>query len=48
VPFTSFQEWTVEPDPETGKKKPHWFSIPSPPIGTFAGISSALLAQRQQ
>lgn len=38
VPFTRFQEWTVEPDPETGKKRPHFFSIPSRPIGTFAGI----------
>lgn len=38
VPFTDFQEWTVSPDPETGKKRPHWFSIPSRPIGTFAGI----------
>ena len=38
VPFTQFQEWTVEADPETGKKRPHWFSIPSRKIGTFAGI----------
>lgn len=38
VPFTSFQEWTVEPDPTTGKKRPHFFSIPSRPIGTFAGV----------
>jgi len=38
VPFTDFQEWTVEPDPATGKKRPHWFSLPSRPIGTFAGI----------
>lgn len=38
VPFTDFQEWTVEPDPATGKKRPHWFSVPSRPIGTFAGI----------
>ena len=38
VPFTRFQEWTVEPDPETGKKRPHWFTVPSRPIGTFAGV----------
>lgn len=38
VPFTAFQEWTVNADPETGKKRPHWFSLPSRPIGTFAGI----------
>jgi len=38
VPVTSFQEWSVEPDAITGKKKPHWFSVPSRPIFAFAGI----------
>lgn len=38
VPFTQFQEWTVEPDPATGKKTKHWFSLLNRPIGTFAGI----------
>jgi putative SOS response-associated peptidase YedK len=38
VPVTSFQEWTVEPDPATGKKRPHWFSLRSQPIFAFAGI----------
>lgn len=38
VPVTSFQEWSVEPDPVTGKKWPHWFSVPSRPIFTFAGV----------
>lgn len=38
VPFNRFQEWSVEPDPVTGKKRPHWFSLPSRPIGTFAGV----------
>lgn len=38
VPFTAFQEWTVAPDPVTGKKRPHFFSIVDRPIGTFAGI----------
>ncbi|MEG3148410.1 SOS response-associated peptidase family protein [Sphingomonas sp. ZT3P38] len=38
VPFTEFQEWSVEPDPVTGKKTKHWFSIPSRPIGVFAGV----------
>lgn len=37
VPVTEFQEWTVEPDPETGKKRPHWFSLPSRPVFNFAG-----------
>ena len=38
VPVTSFQEWTVESDPETGKKRPHWFSVPSQPTFAFAGV----------
>ena len=38
VPVTSFQEWSVEPDPETGKKRPYWFSMPSRPIFAFAGV----------
>lgn len=38
VPFTQFQEWTATPDPITGKKKAHWFSIPSRPVAAFAGI----------
>lgn len=38
VPVTAFQEWAVEPDPVTGKKRPHWFSLPSRPIFTFAGV----------
>jgi len=38
VPVTAFQEWSVEPDPVTGKKRPHWFSVPSRPIFSFAGV----------
>lgn len=38
VPVTSFQEWSVEPDPATGKKRPHWFGVPSRPIFAFAGV----------
>lgn len=38
VPVTSFQEWSVLPDPVTAKKKPYWFSVPSQPIFAFAGI----------
>jgi putative SOS response-associated peptidase YedK len=38
VPFTSFQEWSVEPDPVTGKKTPFWFSLPASPIAAFAGL----------
>lgn len=38
VPVTAFQEWSVQPDPATGRKRPHWFSVPSRPIFTFAGV----------
>jgi putative SOS response-associated peptidase YedK len=38
VPVTAFQEWSVEPDPVTGKKRPYWFSLPSRPIFSFAGV----------
>lgn len=38
VPFTSFQEWSVAPDPATGKKRPYYFHLPSQPIAAFAGI----------
>lgn len=38
VPFSQFQEWSIEPDPVTGKKRPHWFTVPSRPVTAFAGI----------
>lgn len=38
VPTTEFQEWSVEPDPDTGKKRPHWFKVPSRPVFAFAGV----------
>jgi putative SOS response-associated peptidase YedK len=38
VAATEFQEWSVEPMPDTGKKKPFWFSLPAQPIFAFAGI----------
>ena len=38
VPVTEFQEWSVEPMPDTGKKKPFWFRVPSRPVFAFAGI----------
>ncbi len=38
VPVTEFQEWSVEPMLETGKRKPFWFSLPAQPIFAFAGI----------
>ncbi|AMK24373.1 SOS response-associated peptidase [Sphingobium sp. TKS] len=38
VPVTEFQEWSVEPMPDTGKKKPFWFNVPSQPVFAFSGI----------
>lgn len=38
VPVTEFQEWSIEPMPDTGKKKPFWFSLRSQPIFAFAGV----------
>lgn len=38
VPVTEFQEWSAAPNPETGKKRPYWFTVPSQPIFAFAGI----------
>lgn len=38
VPVTEFQEWSVKPDPDTGKKHPYWFNVPSQQIFAFAGI----------
>ena len=38
VPFTAFQEYSVAPDPVTGKKRPFWFSLPASPIAAFAGV----------
>lgn len=38
VPVSEFQEWSVEPDAITGKKRAHWFSVPARPIFSFAGV----------
>lgn len=38
VPVTEFQEWSVTPNPATGKKQAYWFGVPSQPIFAFAGI----------
>jgi len=38
VPVTEFEEWSARPDSVTGKKRAHWFSIPSRPLFAFAGI----------
>lgn len=38
VPVTEFQEWSVAPMADTGKKKAFWFTVPSQPVFAFAGI----------
>ncbi len=38
VPVSDFQEWEATPDPATGRKRPHWFSLPSRPVFAFAGV----------
>lgn len=38
VPVTSFMEWGQSVDPVTGRKRQHWFSVPSQPLFAFAGI----------
>lgn len=38
VPVTRFSEWSAEPDPATGRKRQHWFSVPSRPVFAFAGV----------
>jgi putative SOS response-associated peptidase YedK len=38
VPVTEFQQWSIDPMPETGKKKQFWFKVPSQLILAFAGI----------
>lgn len=37
VPVTEFQEWSEQPNPETGKKTQHWFRVPSRRVFSFAG-----------
>ncbi len=38
VPVTSFMEWGQAADPATGRKRQHWFALPSQPLFAFAGI----------
>jgi putative SOS response-associated peptidase YedK len=38
VPVTAFQLWSRTADPRTGKRTPHWFSLPAAPIFALAGI----------
>ena len=40
VPVSSFCEWSTEPDPETKRKRKHWFGLHEgdDPLFAFAGI----------
>jgi len=38
VPVTAFAEWSAAPDPATGRKRRHWFELPSLPLFAFAGL----------
>lgn len=38
VPVTAFSEWSAAPDPLTGRKRKHWFDLPSDPLFAFAGL----------
>ncbi len=38
IPATSFQEWSSRPDPRSGRKTAHWYSVPSQPVFALAGI----------
>jgi len=38
VPVTLFSEWSAAPDPQTGRKRKHWFDLPDDPLFAFAGL----------
>lgn len=43
VPVTAFSEWSAAPDPQTGRKRKHWFDLlpnshESDPLFAFAGL----------
>ncbi|WP_292928185.1 SOS response-associated peptidase family protein [Novosphingobium sp. PASSN1] len=38
VPVTAFSEWSAAPDPQTGRKRKHWFDVPDDPLFAFAGL----------
>jgi putative SOS response-associated peptidase YedK len=37
VPVSAFSEWSAEPDPQTGRKRQHWFALRDQPLFAFAG-----------
>ena len=43
VPVTAFSEWSAAPDPQTGRKRKHWFDVlpcsrEDDPLFAFAGL----------
>jgi putative SOS response-associated peptidase YedK len=38
VPVTQFSEWSAAPDPQTGRKRKHWFDLLDDPLFAFAGL----------
>lgn len=38
VPVTAFSEWSAASDPQTGRKRKHWFDLPGDPLFAFAGL----------
>jgi len=38
VPATAFPAWSEAPDPATGKRRQHRFTLPAQPLFAFAGI----------
>ncbi len=38
VPVTAFSEWSASADPQTGRKRKHWFDLPQDPLFAFAGL----------
>ena len=38
VPVTEFSEWSQLADPQTGRKRKHWFALKDQPLFAFAGL----------
>lgn len=38
VPVTAFSEWSANADPQTGRKRKHWFDLRQDPLFAFAGL----------
>jgi len=38
VPATAFSEWSAKPDPESGRKRKHWFAMADDSPFAFAGL----------